>query len=129
MFSILFTTDFILDLCHEVSVTYDNNYINAFFIINDHPLYSSSFTLTCSSWYAKLLTGRGTCSSDPHIVFTICLCTYLQLICKVNFYPVMPKKKVSYFQLRKENSCSFLPEIIPLFLLTTLDTTSLPPLA
>jgi hypothetical protein len=44
-----------------------------------------SVPLLCSLLYVKLLTGYGWSSSDPHIVFNICLCISLYLWSKANF--------------------------------------------
>ena len=58
-------------------------------------------------------------------VFTICLCIYLYFRCKVNSALIQLCTQKSYSHNRKENSRRFPPEITPLFLLTTLYTTTL----
>ena len=59
-------------------------------------------------------------SSDPHIVVTICLCIW-----DVKSTLIHSNTQNSYSHSWKEYSCSFPPEITPLFLLTTLYTSSL----
>jgi hypothetical protein len=83
--------------------------------------------LACSVRKVELLTGYRWGSSDPHIVFTICLCVYLYFKCKVYSYPVMHIKIIFSQQNRKQPS---LPSgNNTLVLLTTLYIISLVPLA
>jgi hypothetical protein len=92
-------------------------------IIHDHPLYliCPDLLIAVGETFYRIWAG----SSYPHIVFTICLCIYLYFRCKVYSYPIVHMKII----LTTENCHHFPPEITPLFLLTTLYTTSLIPLA